>query len=130
MMSKAIRIHAVGGPEVMKWEQVPTPQPGPAEALIHHEAVGLNYIDVYFRTGLYKTQLPAILGMEGAGVVVAVGDEVQNVSPGDRVAYALSLIHILPMTKMKTRPMRKLTSVKSDRVRKGLGASADCTAKM
>ncbi len=87
-MSKAIRIHAVGGPEVMKWEQVSTPQPGPTEALIHHEAVGLNYIDVYFRTGLYKTQLPAILGMEGAGVVVSVGEEVRDISPGDRVAYA------------------------------------------
>ncbi|GLR67655.1 quinone oxidoreductase [Acidocella aquatica] len=87
-MSKAIRIHAVGGPEVMKWEQVPTPQPGPAEALIRHEAVGLNYIDVYFRTGLYKTQLPATLGMEGAGVVLAVGEEVQDLRPGERVAYA------------------------------------------
>ncbi len=87
-MSKAIRIHAVGGPEVMKWEQVPTPQPGPAEALIRHEAVGLNYIDVYFRTGLYKTQLPATLGMEGAGVVLAVGEEVRDLRPGERVAYA------------------------------------------
>lgn len=87
-MTKAIRIHAVGGPEVMKWEQVPTPQPGPAEALIRHEAVGLNYIDVYFRTGLYKTQLPATLGMEGAGVVLAVGEEVRDLNPGDRVAYA------------------------------------------
>ncbi|MDD2794249.1 quinone oxidoreductase [Acidocella sp.] len=87
-MTKAIRIHAVGGPEVMKWEQVPTPQPGPAEALIRHEAVGLNYIDVYFRTGLYKTQLPATLGLEGAGVVLAVGEEVSDLRPGDRVAYA------------------------------------------
>ncbi len=68
-MTKAIRIHAVGGPEVLKWEQVPTPQPGPAEALVHHEAVGLNYIDVYFRSGLYKAPLPATIGMEGAGVV-------------------------------------------------------------
>jgi NADPH:quinone reductase len=87
-MTKAIRIHAHGGPEVMQWEQVPTPQPGPAEALIRHEAVGLNYIDVYFRTGLYKTALPATLGMEGAGVVLAVGNEVKNLAPGDRVAYA------------------------------------------
>ena len=53
-MTKAIRIHAYGGPEVMQWEDVPTPEPGPGEALVHHEAVGLNYIDVYFRTGLYK----------------------------------------------------------------------------
>ncbi|MDE8347506.1 MAG: quinone oxidoreductase, partial [Acidocella sp.] len=87
-MSKAIRIHAVGGPEVMKWEQVPTPQPGPAEALVRHEAVGLNYIDVYFRTGLYKAPLPATLGMEGAGIVLAVGEAVTDISPGDRVAYA------------------------------------------
>jgi NADPH2:quinone reductase len=87
-MSKAIRIHATGGPEVMKWEQVPTPQAGPGEALIRHEAVGLNYIDVYFRSGLYKTALPATIGMEGAGVVVAVGDGVRDLKAGDRVAYA------------------------------------------
>ncbi len=87
-MSKAIRIHAHGGPDVLKWEQVPTPQPGPTEALVRHEAVGLNYIDVYFRTGLYKAPLPATLGLEGAGVVLAVGEKVKNVAPGDRVAYA------------------------------------------
>ncbi|OYV35975.1 MAG: quinone oxidoreductase [Rhodospirillales bacterium 20-64-7] len=88
MMTYAIRMHANGGPEVMKWEQVPTPQPGPNEALVHHEAVGLNYIDVYFRTGLYKAPLPATPGMEGAGTVVSVGEEVRDLSPGDRVAYA------------------------------------------
>jgi NADPH2:quinone reductase len=87
-MTKAIRIHATGGPEVLKWEQLPTPQPGPREALVRHEAVGLNYIDVYFRTGLYKAQLPFTPGMEGAGEVVAVGEEVTSVAPGDRVAYA------------------------------------------
>jgi NADPH2:quinone reductase len=87
-MTKAIRIHANGGPEVMKWEQVPTPQPGPNEALIRHEAVGLNYIDVYFRTGLYKAPLPATIGMEGAGVVVEVGEAVKDLRAGDRVAYA------------------------------------------
>jgi NADPH2:quinone reductase len=88
MTSKAIRIHTNGGPEVMRWEDVPTPEPGPGEALVKHEAVGLNYIDVYFRTGLYKSPLPATLGMEGAGTVVAVGDGVTTVKPGDRVAYA------------------------------------------
>ncbi|MGE4480341.1 quinone oxidoreductase family protein [Acidocella sp.] len=87
-MSKAIRIHAHGGPEVLKWEQVPTPQPGPNEALVQHEAVGLNFIDVYFRSGLYKTSLPATLGMEGAGVVLAVGEKVHGIVAGDRVAYA------------------------------------------
>lgn len=88
-MTRAIRIHAYGGPEVMRWDDVPTPEPGPAEALVHHTAIGLNYIDVYFRTGLYKTPvLPATLGMEAAGVVRAVGADVNTVRVGDRVAYA------------------------------------------
>ena len=87
-MTQAIRIHANGGPEVMQWEDVPTPEPGPGEALVRHEAVGLNYIDVYFRTGLYKAPLPSTPGMEAAGVVVAVGAGVTEVKPGDRVAYA------------------------------------------
>ncbi len=87
-MTKAIRIHHNGGPEVMQWEDVPTPVPGPGEALIRHEAVGLNYIDVYFRTGLYKSPLPATLGMEAAGVVTAIGEGVELVAVGDRVAYA------------------------------------------
>ncbi len=87
-MTKAIRIHANGGPDVMRWEDVPTPEPGPGEALVRHGAVGLNYIDVYFRTGLYKSALPTTIGMEGAGTVLAVGDGVTTVKPGDRVAYA------------------------------------------
>jgi NADPH2:quinone reductase len=91
-MTKAIRIHAHGGPEVLLWEDVPTPDPGPGEALIKHDAVGLNFIDVYFRTGLYKTALPATIGMEGAGVVVAVGAGVTAVRAGDRVAYATAPI--------------------------------------
>ena len=88
-MTKAIRIHTNGGPEVMKWEDVPTPEPGPGEALIKHHAVGLNYIDVYFRTGLYKApNMPLIIGSEGAGTVTSVGSGVTVVKPGDRVAYA------------------------------------------
>ena len=87
-MTKAIRVHANGGPEVMRWEDVPTPEPGPGEVLVRHEAVGLNYIDVYFRTGLYKSPLPLVLGQEGAGVVAALGDGVTGLSVGDRVAYA------------------------------------------
>ena len=88
-MTKAVRIHAPGGPEAMRWEAVPTPEPGPTEALIHQEAVGLNYIDVYFRNGLYKSPtMPLTLGMEAAGTVTAVGGEVTSVAPGDRVAYA------------------------------------------
>lgn len=88
-MSKAIRIHSQGGPEVLQWDTVPTPEPGPAEILVHHTAVGLNYIDVYFRTGLYKVPtLPAIIGMEGAGTVRAIGADVTSLAVGDRVAYA------------------------------------------
>src|SRR5580700_6184025 len=88
-MTKAIRIHTNGGPEVMKWEDVPTPEPGPGEALIHHHAVGLNYIDVYFRTGLYKAPtMPLIIGQEGAGTVTALGPGVTKLAVGDRVAYA------------------------------------------
>src|ERR1700730_15179636 len=87
-MTKAIRIHTNGGPEVMMWEDVPTPEPGPGEALIKHEAIGLNFIDVYFRTGLYKApNLPLIIGQEGAGTVLAVGANVTNLAAGDRVAY-------------------------------------------
>ncbi len=92
-MTKAIRIHAYGGPEVLRWEDVPTPEPGPGEALVHHEAIGLNYIDVYFRNGLYKAPaLPATIGMEAAGIVTAVGPGVTEVKPGDRVAYAMGPI--------------------------------------
>ena len=88
-MTHAIRIHETGGPEKMIWEDVPLPAPKPGEALVRHKAVGLNFIDVYFRTGLYKApSLPATIGMEGSGVVEAVGEGVTEVAVGDRVAYA------------------------------------------
>ncbi len=88
-MTKAMRFHSYGGPEVMQWEDIPTAEPGPGEVLIRHTAVGLNYIDVYFRTGLYKApSLPATLGMEASGVVTLVGPGVVSVKAGDRVAYA------------------------------------------
>ncbi|AOY91324.1 quinone oxidoreductase [Cupriavidus sp. USMAA2-4] len=87
-MSKAIRITETGGPEVMQWVDVEVGEPGPGQVRVRHEAVGLNYIDVYFRTGLYKQPLPAGLGMEGAGVVEAVGAGVGHLKAGDRVAYA------------------------------------------
>src|SRR5579875_1077903 len=88
-MTKAVRIHSHGGPEVMRFEDVPTPEPGPGEARVRHEAIGVNFIDVYFRTGLYKIpSLPAVLGQEGAGVVTAIGPGVTEVAVGDRVAYA------------------------------------------
>jgi NADPH2:quinone reductase len=92
-MTHAIRIHETGGPEKLVWEEVPLPAPKPGEALIRHMAVGLNFIDVYFRTGLYKApSLPAIIGMEAAGIVEAVGEGVTEVAPGDRVAYATAPI--------------------------------------
>ena len=92
-MNHAIRIHEYGGPERMVWEEIPLPAPKPGEALVRHQAVGLNYIDVYFRTGLYKAPaLPAIIGMEGAGIVEAVGEGVTEVAVGDRVAYATAPI--------------------------------------
>jgi NADPH2:quinone reductase len=88
MMVKAIRMHATGGPEVMEYVDVELPVPGAGEALVRHKACGLNYIDVYFRTGLYPQALPAGLGMEAAGIVEAIGPGVTHLSPGDRVAYA------------------------------------------
>jgi NADPH:quinone reductase len=87
-MSQAIRIHKAGGPEVLQWEEVEVGDPGPGEIKLRQEAVGLNFIDVYHRTGLYQQQLPFTPGVEGAGVVESVGDEVSHVKPGDRVAYA------------------------------------------
>jgi NADPH2:quinone reductase len=87
-MTNAIRIHQTGGPEALKWEQVEVGDPGPDEVKLRQEAAGLNYIDVYHRTGLYPQQLPFTPGVEGAGVVEAVGAEVTDLNPGDRVAYA------------------------------------------
>ena len=88
-MTHAIRIHQTGGPEVLRWEAIEVPAPGVGEVLLRQTAVGLNYIDVYFRTGLYAAPtMPFIPGLEGAGVVEAVGPEVTSLAVGDRVAYA------------------------------------------
>ena len=84
---KAIRIHAHGGPEVLQLDEIPVPVPGPGQALVRIEAAGVNFIDIYHRTGLYKVQLPYVPGQEGAGVVTAVGPDVAGVATGDRVAY-------------------------------------------
>ncbi len=91
-MSKSVRIHQHGGPENLLWEDVPTPDPAPGEVLLRQEAMGVNYIDIYYRTGLYKLPaFPAVLGMEGAGIVEAVGAQVSDLAPGDRVAYSSSV---------------------------------------
>lgn len=87
---KAIQVRRCGSPEAMEAVELPTPTPGPKQALVKIAVSGINYIDVYFRTGLYKADLPFIPGMEGAGIVEAVGPEVTEVAPGDRVAYAMS----------------------------------------
>ena len=87
-MPNAIRFHAPGGPEVLRWEEVAVGDPGPGEARVRHHAVGLNYIDIYHRTGAYPLPMPSGIGLEGAGVVEAVGRGVTEVKAGDRVAYA------------------------------------------
>jgi NADPH2:quinone reductase len=88
MKAKAIRFEKTGGPEVLQYVDVEVGEPGPGEARVRNHAIGVNFIDVYFRTGLYPLQLPSGLGQEGAGVVEAVGEGVTHVKPGERVAYA------------------------------------------
>lgn len=87
-MPHAIRLHQNGGPEVLKWEEVEVGSPGAGQVRLRHTAVGLNFIDVYHRSGLYPIQLPAVLGLEAAGVVEEAGEGVADLKPGDRVAYA------------------------------------------
>ena len=88
-MIHAIRVHETGGPEVLRWEEVPVGEPGPGQARVRHAAIGLNFIDIYFRSGLYPAPdgVPFTPGNEGAGVVTAIGEGVSNVAVGDRVAY-------------------------------------------
>lgn len=85
---RAVRIHQVGGPDVLRYEEVPTPVPGSGQAMVRLEAAGVNFVDIYYRSGQYPLQLPAIIGQEGAGIVVALGPEVTEVKLGDRVAYS------------------------------------------
>ncbi len=87
---KAVFVEQPGGVEQLRYADLPTPQPGPGQALVKIVASGVNFIDIYFRTGLYKAEPPVVLGMEGAGTVESVADGVTQVKPGDRVAYAMS----------------------------------------
>ncbi len=87
MRVRAIQIENVGGPEVMKLVELPLGEPGPGDVVVRHHACGVNFIDIYHRTGLYKVPLPAVLGEEGAGIVLAVGANVTHLAVGDRVAY-------------------------------------------
>src|SRR6187455_652568 len=86
-MAKAIRMHRVGGPEVLRLEDVEVGDPGPGQVRVRHVAVGLNFADTYFRMGMYPVPLPAGMGVEAAGVVEAVGPGVEHVTAGDRVTY-------------------------------------------
>ena len=88
---KAVRVHAPGGTEALRYEDVPDPRPEAGQAIVRVEAAGVNFIDVYHRTGLYKVPFPATLGQEGAGTVLEVGADVRDVAPGDRVAWASAL---------------------------------------
>src|SRR5919201_1379200 len=108
---KAIRVHQFGGPEVLRYEDVPLPEPGAGEARVNVEAVGLNYVDVYRRKGQYTAQLPFILGSEAAGVVDAIGPGVTDLSVGDRVASAA-----IPgaYAEYAIAPVRDLVSLPSD----------------
>jgi NADPH2:quinone reductase len=109
-MPHAIRIHKTGGPEVMQWEEVAVGDPGPGEARVRHTAIGVNYIDTYHRSGLYKLSLPTGLGSEGAGVVEAVGPGVTDIKPGDRVAYcggapgSYSEVRVMPADRLVKLP--------------------------
>ena len=86
-MAKGIRFYEPGGPEVLRWESLPVGDPGPGEVRVRHVAVGLNFADTYFRSGLYPASLPAGMGVEAAGVVEAVGPAVTGFAAGDRVTY-------------------------------------------
>src|SRR3954452_10726329 len=86
-MPHAIRIHETGGPEVLHWEDIEVGDPGPGQVRLKQQAAGLNFIDVYHRTGLYPQPTPFIPGVEGAGTVDAVGPDVTDFKPGDRIAY-------------------------------------------
>jgi len=87
-MTHAIRVHQTGGPEVLQWEEIEVGEPGPRQVRLRQEAAGLNFIDVYHRTGLYPQQMPFTPGVEGAGIVDSVGPDVTDLKVGNRVAYA------------------------------------------
>jgi NADPH:quinone reductase len=110
---KAIRIDRTGGPEVLELVDVPVPAPAPGEALVRHTAIGINYIDVYFRTGLYKRPLPFVDGREGAGVVEALGEGVTDFKPGDRVAYAQTP-NLGGYAELNAVPARELVPIPAD----------------
>ena len=125
-MPHAIRIHQPGGPEVMQWEEVSVGDPGPNEARVRHTAVGLNYIDTYHRSGLYKLPMPTGLGSEGAGIVEAVGAGVSDIKAGDRVAYcggapgAYAEVRVMPVDRLVKLPEGVVERTAATMMLKGL----------
>jgi NADPH2:quinone reductase len=119
-MTHAIRIESFGGPEVLQWQSVDVPPPGPGEVLLKHTAVGLNFIDVYERTGLYPNKLPFGLGREAAGVVEAVGPKVTSLAVGDRVAYTLGSAGAY--SERRVAPADRLVKLPAD-IRDSVGAA-------
>ena len=125
-MPNAIRFHKNGGPEVLQWENVEVGEPGAGEARVRHTAIGVNYIDTYHRSGLYKLALPSGLGTEGAGIVEAVGPGVTDVRPGDRVAYsggplgAYSEVRVMPADRLVKLPDGVSDKVAATLMLKGL----------
>ena len=108
-MPHAIRVHETGGPEALRWEAVEVGDPGPGEVRVRHTAVGLNFIDVYHRTGLYPLPLPFVPGLEASGVVEALGDGVEGLETGDRVAYGAGPLGAYSETRLM--PSEKLVRI-------------------
>ena len=128
---KAVRVHEYGGLEALRYEEVPVPEPGPAEVRIKIEAIGLNYVDTYYRSGLYPVKVPFVVGIEGTGVVDAVGSKVKDLSPGDRVAYtnvmgAYAEYAIVPAAKLVPLPGDIDTRVAAAVILQGMTAHYLC----
>src|SRR6202035_5303882 len=127
-MTHAIRFHTTGGPEVLVWEEVSVGKPGPGQARIRQTAVGLNFVDIYNRSGLYPAQLPSGLGGEAAGVVEEVGPAVTDLKPGDRVAYGAAPIgayaeaRLIPADRLLKLPDSSDEKTAAARMLKGLPA--------
>lgn len=127
-MPHAIRFHQNGGPEVLKWEEVQVGKPGPGEARVRHTAVGLNFMDIYNRLGIYPSPLPSGIGAEGAGVVEEVGPGVSDLKAGDRVAYgngplgAYSEIRVMPADRLLALPKGIDDKIAAAMMLKGLTA--------
>lgn len=115
-MVKAIRFYETGGPEVLRWEEIALPKPAPGEVRVRQRACGLNFIDIYHRTGLYKTKLPSGLGMEASGVIEELGEGVTGFAPGDRVGYVMMLGAIAEAVNMPAGRLIKLPESVSDEI--------------